>query len=105
MGTGAGRGGGTPLPDVSVLVSDQVGWTACARQAAAAAVDPGAGGITTCYGQAGAIARFGPASCSVLARLDNGVGVDHEERGAPVAVCRDPLRPWSQLWPRLAHLD
>ena len=44
-------------------------------------------------------------SCRVLARLDNGVGVDTEEQGAPVALCRDPVEPWSRLWPRFHHLD
>jgi len=45
------------------------------------------------------------ASCQVVARLDNGVGVDNEEQAAPVAVCRDPVEPWRQLWPRFHHLD
>lgn len=45
------------------------------------------------------------ASCEVVDRLDNGVGVDTEEQGQPVAVCRDPVAPWEQLWPRLRHLD
>ena len=141
--------GGTPLPDLSILVADQVGWpryVGQVAQVAAQADDPGAVVITSNYGEAGAVARFGPAlglpapysgqndlgtgagppestrtvvfvgwqlpdvegsfaSCSVLARLDNGVDVDNEEQGAPVALCRDPLLPWSQLWPRLAHLD
>ena len=44
-------------------------------------------------------------SCEVVARLDNGVGVDNEEQGAPVALCRDPRMPWSALWPRFRHLD
>jgi 4-amino-4-deoxy-L-arabinose transferase-like glycosyltransferase len=44
-------------------------------------------------------------SCQVVARLDNGVDVDNEEQGAPVAVCRDPVEPWRQLWPRFHHLD
>ncbi len=141
--------GGTPLPDLSILVADQVGWPRYVEQVAevaAQADDPGAVVITSNYGEAGAVARFGPAlgltapysgqnqlgtgsgpaegtrtvvfvgwqlrdvqglfaGCSVLARLDNGVGVDNEEQGAPVALCRDPVLPWSQLWPRLAHLD
>ncbi len=141
--------GRTPLPDLSVLVADQVGWPRYVRQVAAVAArsdDPDAVVITSNYGEAGAVARFGPAlglrapysghndlgtrtgppegtrtvvfvgwqlpdaqalfaGCSVLARLDNGVGVDNEEQGAPVALCHDPLLPWSQLWPRLAHLD
>jgi 4-amino-4-deoxy-L-arabinose transferase-like glycosyltransferase len=44
-------------------------------------------------------------ACDVVARLDNGVGVDTEEQGAPVAVCRGPRQPWSVLWPRFKHLD
>ena len=44
-------------------------------------------------------------SCEVVGRLDNGSGVANEEQQAPVAVCRDPVVPWSQLWPRLEHLD
>ena len=45
------------------------------------------------------------ASCEVVDRLDDGVGVDNEEQGAPVAVCRDPRGSWSSLWPRFQHLD
>ena len=44
-------------------------------------------------------------SCDPVDRLDNGVDVDNEEQGQPVAVCRDPLEPWTDLWPRLRHLD
>jgi len=44
-------------------------------------------------------------SCVVEARLDNGVGVDNEEQGVPVAVCRDPRQEWPQLWERVRHLD
>jgi hypothetical protein len=43
--------------------------------------------------------------CAVRARLDNGVGVDTEEQGQPVAVCRGPRSSWADLWPRLHHLD
>ena len=45
------------------------------------------------------------ASCEVVDRLDNGLDVDNEEQGAPVAVCRDPREPWASLWPRFHHLD
>jgi hypothetical protein len=44
-------------------------------------------------------------SCQVVDHLDNGVGVDNEEQGEPVAVCSDPRRPWPALWGRLHHLD
>jgi hypothetical protein len=48
-------------------------------------------------------ASFG--SCDVVDRLDNGVDVDNEEQGQPIAVCRDPLRPWSEIWKDVRHLD
>ncbi len=44
-------------------------------------------------------------SCTVRAHLDNELGIDNEEQGEPVAVCRGPKAPWPQLWPRLHHLD
>jgi hypothetical protein len=141
--------GGTPLPGLSTLVADQVGWPRYVEQVASVAAqadDPGAVVITSNYGEAGAVARYGPAlglpapysgqndlgtragppedtrtvvfvgwqlddvsglfaACTVLARLDNGLDVDNEEQGAPVAICHDPVLPWARLWPRLAHLD
>jgi hypothetical protein len=45
------------------------------------------------------------SSCRLAARLDNGVGVDNEEQGEPVGVCEGPRFTWTQLWPRLHHLD
>ncbi|MGW5571364.1 glycosyltransferase family 39 protein [Nocardia thailandica] len=45
--------------------------------------------------------------CGVLepaGTLDNGLGIDNDEQGAPLFVCRDPVRPWSQVWPRLRTL-
>ena len=56
--------GGTPLPDLSILVADQVGWpryVARVAQVASQTDDPGAVVITTNYGEAGAVARYGPA--------------------------------------------
>ena len=44
-------------------------------------------------------------TCRVTARLDNGVDVDNEEQGQPVAVCTDPRESWSRIWDRLHHLD
>jgi hypothetical protein len=142
--------GGTPVPVISPLVGDQVGWPRYVEQVAAAYRSAGQPAptavIASNYGEAGAVARFGvplglPApvsgqnglyelggppegteavvivgyqlddvrdgfgSCEVVDRLDNGVGVDNEEQGAPVAVCREPRMPWSALWPRFRHLD
>jgi 4-amino-4-deoxy-L-arabinose transferase-like glycosyltransferase len=100
--------------------------------------------ITTNYGEAGAIDRYGAArglpapysghlnfwrwgpppdgatgpaifvggwtaealapfcgSAVVAGRVDNGYGVDNEEQGTPIWLCRDLRGTWSQLWPRL----
>ncbi|MGW4464976.1 glycosyltransferase family 39 protein [Micromonospora sp. NPDC004704] len=38
---------------------------------------------------------------TLAARHDNGYGLENEEQGVPVWVCRDLTMPWSQLWPRL----
>jgi 4-amino-4-deoxy-L-arabinose transferase-like glycosyltransferase len=43
-------------------------------------------------------------SCTIQARLDDGVGVDNEEQGEPVAICREPNLDWATLWPKLRHL-
>ncbi|OJY45268.1 glycosyltransferase family 39 protein [Pseudonocardia sp. 73-21] len=37
--------------------------------------------------------------------VDNGVGVDNEEQGGTIWVCREPMAPWSQLWPTLRHYN
>jgi len=55
-------------------------------------------------GQLG-LARTLFADCTVEDTLDNGVDVDNEEQGQPVAVCRDPVLPWPDLWEQLRHLD
>ncbi len=45
------------------------------------------------------------ASCDRRAVLDNGVGVDNEEQGSVVWVCRDPIGGWPAIWPSLQHYD
>jgi hypothetical protein len=42
--------------------------------------------------------------CRVVARIDNGLGIDNDEQGTRVDVCRGPVRSWSQEWPALRHL-
>jgi 4-amino-4-deoxy-L-arabinose transferase-like glycosyltransferase len=42
--------------------------------------------------------------CRIQTIFDNGVGVDNEEQGQPIAVCSGPAEPWSVLWPQLRHL-
>jgi hypothetical protein len=44
-------------------------------------------------------------SCTVLATLHNESGVDNEEQGQPVAVCRQPLEDWPTIWRALLHYD
>jgi hypothetical protein len=144
--------GRTPVPALNPAVGDQVGWPGYVRQVASVVRAlprgdrEGAVVVTSNYGEAGAVARYGPAlgvpaaysgqnglhdqarppdhtrvvvmvggqlpgvehlfaSCTVAARLDNEVGVENEEQGQPVAVCRGPVAPWSALWPRFGHLD
>jgi hypothetical protein len=48
-------------------------------------------------------AAFG--SCEVVRALDNGVDIPNEEQKRNVRLCRDPRRPWSQLWPSFQHYD
>ncbi len=43
-------------------------------------------------------------SCDEAARIDNGVGLDNDEQGTPVWVCRDRVTPWAQLWPQMRRL-
>jgi hypothetical protein len=40
--------------------------------------------------------------CRRLATIDNGVGLDNQEQGRAVLLCRTSA-PWSKLWPGLRH--
>ena len=42
--------------------------------------------------------------CRVVATIDNGVGVQTEEQGAPILLCGAPRAPWSELWPSLREV-
>lgn len=42
--------------------------------------------------------------CRTVARLDDGVGLDNDEQGAPVRVCSGPARSWAQVWPEAERL-
>jgi hypothetical protein len=44
-------------------------------------------------------------SCTDVGTLDNGVGVDNEEQGEPITVCRGRHRPWREIWPDFQHYD
>lgn len=45
------------------------------------------------------------AACRSAGHLDNDVGVDNEEQGEPIIVCRDPRGGWRAVWPALKHED
>jgi len=42
-------------------------------------------------------------SCVEHGKVDDGVGSWNEEQGKPILVCRNPVRPWADLWPGLRH--
>jgi hypothetical protein len=44
------------------------------------------------------------ASVTPATRIDNGVGLENEEQGRTVWVCRDQRRPWLQVWPQLRQI-
>jgi 4-amino-4-deoxy-L-arabinose transferase-like glycosyltransferase len=44
-------------------------------------------------------------ACEVKATLDHGYGVDNEEQGSMIAVCRLPEQGWAAVWPSLQHYD
>ncbi|HEY5857072.1 MAG TPA: glycosyltransferase family 39 protein [Aldersonia sp.] len=44
------------------------------------------------------------AVCEIADRVDNGLGIDNDEQGAPIVVCRDRRADWAQLWPQLQRL-
>jgi hypothetical protein len=43
-------------------------------------------------------------ACRLLARVDNGVGLDNDEQGTPVRWCAATTAPWPALWPRIRRL-
>jgi Dolichyl-phosphate-mannose-protein mannosyltransferase len=42
--------------------------------------------------------------CRRLARIDDGIGLENQEQGEPVLLCR-PTASWTSLWPTLRHYD
>jgi len=44
------------------------------------------------------------AKCTAVTRLETPDGVDNDEDGAPVQVCRGLVRTWGQMWPDLRRL-
>ncbi|MGW5384312.1 glycosyltransferase family 39 protein [Nocardia sp. NPDC003963] len=51
------------------------------------------------------VARFCADSVPEAAgRIDNGLGIDNDEQGAAMYVCRTVRAPWAQLWPAQRQL-
>ena len=144
------RLGATPIPSINQVERDTVGWPAYVREIEAVydtvprAEQRTAIVLTSNYGEAGAVARYGrpglrgkvysghnqlfydrkpPASaavvvfvggqvlrkrglfetCRIAGSLDDQVGVDNEEQGKPIAVCRMAPGGWTAGWPALRH--
>jgi 4-amino-4-deoxy-L-arabinose transferase-like glycosyltransferase len=53
-------------------------------------------------GTADAAPYFG--QCRRMATVNNGVGLDNQEQGLPLLLCR-PAASWATLWPHLTHYD
>jgi len=74
---------------------------------------PGAAVVLTAnYGEAGALDRFGAGLPGVYSgqnefwyrgRPRQRRRHPNEEQDNDIRVCRDPVEPWSTLWPRLQH--
>jgi 4-amino-4-deoxy-L-arabinose transferase-like glycosyltransferase len=43
--------------------------------------------------------------CRLVARFDDGTGIDNEEQDAPIRVCDGLTRPWPDLWPGIQRLS
>jgi len=44
------------------------------------------------------------SDCRTLATINNGVGLNNNEQGLPVQLCR-PAASWQTLWPHLIRYD
>lgn len=42
---------------------------------------------------------------TLAARIHNRLGVENDEEGQPVWICRDPRAPWPAMWPEIRHYD
>ncbi|MFI0715456.1 glycosyltransferase family 39 protein [Streptomyces inhibens] len=47
----------------------------------------------------------GFTSCTVVGRVDNGVGVENAEQGRPITVCHGRKASWARLWPSYHYLS
>jgi hypothetical protein len=61
------------------------------------------GGTAIVVGYDAAYLRSLFTSCRTVARVANGLGVDNDEEGEPIAVCTDPRLEWPALRRRIRH--
>lgn len=54
------------------------------------------------YGRERLLDWFG--SVELATRIDNGVGLDNDEQGVAIWVCRDRRASWAELWPDVRRL-
>jgi hypothetical protein len=43
--------------------------------------------------------------CQVAAHIDDGLGIDNQEQGQAISVCRGLRQPWATMWPAFRHVD
>ena len=147
----ASRLADVPLQDINYDLGEQIGWPTIVREVRDAWMAlpesdrAHAVILTSNYGEAGAIERYGTdlpipysghnsywwwatppaATVTVLAvgewdaaylegffgsvervgTLDNELGVDNEEQGHGIWVCRDPRAPLPEMWRGFRHYD
>jgi len=42
--------------------------------------------------------------CRVAARVSNAAGIENEELGRPIWLCKGTVEPWSEIWPEFRRL-
>ncbi|HYC06309.1 MAG TPA: hypothetical protein VEG29_00140, partial [Candidatus Binatia bacterium] len=43
--------------------------------------------------------------CTTAATIENDLGIDNQEEGQHIYVCRGMHEPWATIWPQFRHLD
>ncbi len=43
--------------------------------------------------------------CQEAAQIDDGLGIDNQEQGQAISVCRGLRQPWAEMWPAFRHVD
>ena len=43
--------------------------------------------------------------CQVAAHIDDGLGIDNQEQGQAISVCRGLRQPWIEMWPAFLNVD